>query len=288
MDNETLELKRKIRSMLRLDFILPEDIPEIELYMDQVTQFMDQHLGKNKRSEEDKVLTKTMINNYTRNHLVPPPNKKKYSKEHLIQLIYIYYLKNVLAIGDIQKLVEPLQEEYPSAEKMSEIYEAIYELEKPWYFSIEAETLKAAALVEKKLPEEKNPYLNKMAFIYLLAYDMFSKKRLIENLIDEMVEELEAKKGAEKEEKTAKKPEKKTAKKAVKKPVKKAVAKKAKPVAKAVKPAGRPAKNPAVKQVSGTTGKMPQAKKPAVKKPAGNAPAPKKPAARKNTRRIEE
>ena len=53
MDNETLELKRKIRSMLRLDFILPEDIPEIELYMDQVTRFMDQHLGKNKRNEEN-------------------------------------------------------------------------------------------------------------------------------------------------------------------------------------------------------------------------------------------
>ena len=252
MDNETLELKRKIRSMLRLDFILPEDIPEIELYMDQVTRFMDQHLGKNKRNEEDKVLTKTMINNYTRNHLVPPPNKKRYSKEHLIQLIYIYYLKNVLAIGDIQKLVEPLQEEYPSAEKMTEIYEAIYELEKPWYFSIEAETLKAAALVEKKIPEEENPYLNKMAFIYLLAYDMFSKKRLIENLIDEMVEELEEKKQAKPAKKTEKKPAKKATKLAAKKPVNKIAAKKA-------------VKKPAAKK---PTAKITATKKTAAKKPA--------------------
>jgi len=283
MDNETLELKRKIRSMLRLDFILPEDIPEIELYMDQVTQFMDQHLGKNKRSEEDKVLTKTMINNYTRNHLVPPPNKKKYSKEHLIQLIYIYYLKNVLAIGDIQKLVEPLQEEYPSAEKMSEIYEAIYELEKPWYFSIEAETLKAAALVEKKLPEAENPYLNKMAFIYLLAYDMFSKKRLIENLIDEMVEELEAKKEDQAPKRADKKAAKKAVKKTDKKPAKKVAAKKTKTAVKTARPAGK-----TVKPVSGTAAKKPVAKKTAVKKTAGTSSAPKKTATRKSTRKENE
>ena len=201
MDEEMLELKKKIRSMLRLDFILPEDLPEISLYMDQVTHFMDQHLEHNKRNPEDKVLTKTMINNYTRNRLVPPPDGKKYNREHITQLIYIYYLKNVLSIGDIQKLMTPLQDHYPSEEKMTEIYQSIYELERPWYFSIEAETLKAAALVDKKLPKEEDPYLNKMAFIYLLAYDMFSKKRLIEKMIDEMTAEKEKEEEHRREEK---------------------------------------------------------------------------------------
>ena len=189
MEDNKPELKKKIRSMLHLDFILPEDLPNIDLYMDQVTRYMDEMLGGNKRNEEDKVLTKTMINNYTRNHLVPPPNNKKYSREHIIQLIYIYYLKNVLSISDIQHLAECTEEKAFSEEKMSEIYNIIYELEKPQYFNIEASTLKAAALVDKKFDEEDDSELRRMAFIYLLGYDIFSKKRLIERLIDEMVEE---------------------------------------------------------------------------------------------------
>ena len=95
------ELKNQIGQWLDLGYIAPEDIPSIELYMDQVTTFMDRYLSKNKRTEEDKTLTKTMINNYTKNDLLPPPNKKRYSKEHIILLIYIYYFKNVVTINDI-------------------------------------------------------------------------------------------------------------------------------------------------------------------------------------------
>ena len=75
-NREILDL---IRSMQNIDFITPEDIPSIDLYMDQVTTFMDEHLVSSKRFDDDKILTKTMINNYTKNNLLPPPNKKKYS-----------------------------------------------------------------------------------------------------------------------------------------------------------------------------------------------------------------
>ena len=92
-NREILDL---IRSMQNIDFITPEDIPNIDLYMDQVTTFMDEHLVSSKRFDDDKILTKTMINNYTKNNLLPPPNKKKYSKEHILLLIYIYYFKNFL------------------------------------------------------------------------------------------------------------------------------------------------------------------------------------------------
>ena len=186
MDEQLLKLKREIREMIRLDYIVPEDIPAIELYMDQVTSFMDKQLSGNKRDEKDMVLTKTMINNYTKNRLLPPPEKKRYSKEHIILLIYIYYLKNVLPIGDIQTILAPMSGGAFDEAKMSEIYDSIYELEKPQYFNIEASAAKAAALVEKKFPRGEDEYLSKMAFIYLLGYDMFSKKRLIEKLIDEL------------------------------------------------------------------------------------------------------
>jgi len=88
------EILGLIRSMQNIDYISPEDIPGIDLYMDQVTTFMDEHLKSSKRFDDDKILTKTMINNYTKNNLLPPPDKKKYTKEHMHLLIFIYYFKN--------------------------------------------------------------------------------------------------------------------------------------------------------------------------------------------------
>ena len=67
-------------SLSRIDYIKPEEVPNIPLYMDQVTTFMDAQLASSKRYPEDKILTKTMINNYAKNDLLPPPLKKKYSK----------------------------------------------------------------------------------------------------------------------------------------------------------------------------------------------------------------
>ena len=67
--------------------------PTFPYIMDQVTTFMDAQLASSKRYAEDKILTKTMINNYAKNDLLPPPQKKKYSKEHLLTLIFIYYFK---------------------------------------------------------------------------------------------------------------------------------------------------------------------------------------------------
>ena len=98
----TIDTKDILNSILasvsRIDYIKPEEIPNIDLYMDQVTTFMEDHLASSKRHPEDKILTKTMINNYAKNHLLPPPVKKKYSKEHLFILTFIYYFKNILFV----------------------------------------------------------------------------------------------------------------------------------------------------------------------------------------------
>ena len=101
------DLLQKLKS---IDSVKTEDIPNIGLYMDQVTTFMDEQLNACKRYENDKILTKTMINNYAKNDLLPPPEKKKYSKEHLLTLIFIYYFKNILSISDIQTILNPLTE----------------------------------------------------------------------------------------------------------------------------------------------------------------------------------
>ena len=65
----------------------PDDIPNIDLYMDQVTTFMEKELASSKRHEDDKILTKTMINNYAKNNLLPPPVKKKYYQVQLMKLL---------------------------------------------------------------------------------------------------------------------------------------------------------------------------------------------------------
>ena len=105
---ESDELRKLLDRLNKITYVKPEDLPNIDLYMDQVTTFMDRHLESSKRYSEDKLLTKTMINNYTKNDLLPSPNKKKYSKEHMYLLILIYYLKNILSITDIQSILKPL------------------------------------------------------------------------------------------------------------------------------------------------------------------------------------
>ncbi len=134
IDREDL-LNSIIESLDRIQHISLDDIPNIDLYMDQVTTFMESRLRSTTRNPEgDKILTKTMINNYAKNNLLPPPVKKKYSKEHILLLIFIYYYKGILSIGDIQTLLGPLTQKYfhtPSQElNLGTIYEEVFSLEK--------------------------------------------------------------------------------------------------------------------------------------------------------------
>ena len=101
-----------LESISRIDYVKSIDIPTIDLYMDQVTTFMDKQMASSKRYEDDKVLTKTMINNYAKNNLLPSPEKKKYTKEHLLVLTFIYYFKSFLSIKDIEMLLRPVTDRY--------------------------------------------------------------------------------------------------------------------------------------------------------------------------------
>ena len=88
------------------DFSLPdwESLPQLGLYMDQVILLLRQYLGPLSRGEEDKPITASIINNYVRLKVMPPPVKKKYSRVHLASLIIICVLKQSLSISDIQKM----------------------------------------------------------------------------------------------------------------------------------------------------------------------------------------
>ena len=93
------------------------EIPEIDLYMDQVIQLFENKLSNSKRNEEDKVLTKTMINNYAKAKLLMSVKNKKYSKEHLILMSLIYELKGSLSINDIKLLLANIVDKFENEEE---------------------------------------------------------------------------------------------------------------------------------------------------------------------------
>ncbi|MBO5176910.1 MAG: DUF1836 domain-containing protein [Lachnospiraceae bacterium] len=202
---EVSEIRTLLENIKKISYIQPNEIPNIDLYMDQVTTFMDQHLEKTKRYSEDKLLTKTMINNYTKNDLLPSPVKKKYSKDHMVMLIFIYYLKNFLSITDIQSLVHPMTELFFDGKgeiSLDEIYEEIYEIEKAQAGSVSRDILKKAKVAEETFADikddEQREYLRKYAYACLLSYDIYMKRQMLERLIDENFTERKVEKNEEK------------------------------------------------------------------------------------------
>ena len=116
--------------------VQPSDIPNIDLYMDQVTTFMETKLSGYKRNNKDKILTKTMINNYAKAKLFPPPIKKKYTKNHVMLLIIIYHLKTMLSINDIGRLMLPITKilnEEPQSNVLYELYTCFVSMQKDAY-----------------------------------------------------------------------------------------------------------------------------------------------------------
>ena len=179
-----------LKQFSKLDYVHPEDIPNIDLYVDQVTTFIESQLSSLKRDENEKILTKTMINNYTKNHVLPSPEKKKYSKDHVLTLILIYYLKSFLSIKDIQTLLEPITEKYFGTESELSFYELYEEL-------VALDNGQSRALIKDVIakynatqnafsdaPEEDQEFLRNFGFICMLSFDVYIKKMMIETLID--------------------------------------------------------------------------------------------------------
>ncbi len=191
IDSQNL-LESILQSLDRVDYIKPEEIPGIDLYMDQVTTFMDSHLSSSRRYEDDKILTKTMINNYAKNHLLPPPEKKKYSREHMLLLIFIYYFKNILSISDIQNLLTPLTERYFHTDhelQLDRIYTEVFSLEKSQIEALKEDLIQKYRTSEETFtdaPDEDRKFLQLFSFICMLSFDVYMKKQVIEKLIDQL------------------------------------------------------------------------------------------------------
>ena len=175
------------------------DLPNIDLYMDQVTTYLNNKFSATKRYTEDKLLTKTMINNYAKSRLLPSPEKKKYSKDHIIVLTMIYFFKNVISINDVTKILTPMIDNYFHNEDtpLEDIINNFLEY-------VHSQNLSDPILTEINNSEDifdnisVNPddkeYLHTVGLITRLSYDMFVRKLMIEKLIDSLPDNQEPKK----------------------------------------------------------------------------------------------
>lgn len=102
------------------------DIPSLDLYLDQILTLVADKTGKD---SENGGLTKTMINNYSKDGLIKPVKGKKYSKEHIIQMMLIFYLKGILSIGEIKRILDGVySDESFDGEKLIAAYDRFLDI----------------------------------------------------------------------------------------------------------------------------------------------------------------
>ena len=171
-------------------YIKASMLPDLDLYVDQITTFLTRHLAKTIRFEDDKIMTKTMINNYTKNHLLPPPDKKKYSRDHILLMVFIYYFKNFLPISDIKTILGPLTDKYFHKDadlNLEAIYTTLFSKEDTFVQEVLENVMKQfhmSADLFPDAPKADQASLREFTFICMLSLDIYLKKQLIEAILD--------------------------------------------------------------------------------------------------------
>ncbi|AGX41110.1 DUF1836 domain-containing protein [Clostridium saccharobutylicum] len=167
-----------------------DDFPEIDLYMDQVMQLFESKLSYTKRNEDDKVLTKTMINNYAKGNLLMKIKNKKYTKDHLILMGLIYNLKGSLSLTDIKTILSPIvnsfekEEDYP----LYDVYQSFLDIYDENLDDLKVSSNKIYETITqliKNKSDKLGDYEEK--FLLICAYVSMSNlyRRMSERIIDE-------------------------------------------------------------------------------------------------------
>ncbi|WP_010098830.1 DUF1836 domain-containing protein [Ornithinibacillus scapharcae] len=186
-------IEKLVESLHLKNHLQLEELPNLDLYMDQVIQIFESNLEKTKRKEEDKVLTKTMINNYAKGKLFFPIENKKYSKKHIILISLIYQLKGALSIQDIKMTLEKLNEKIVKEDlDLEKFYQSYVRLTENQVerFTSDIKLGKEEVIQEvTKLKDEDSNYLEQLLLISSLVNMSNFYRRLAEKLVDEMSSE---------------------------------------------------------------------------------------------------
>ena len=178
-----------IKKLALTERVEEKDIPEIDLYMDQVIQIFEQKLSNSKRKDSDKVLTKTMINNYAKAKLLMSIKNKKYSKEHLLLMSMIYDLKGSLSISDIKDLFDNIVKKYDEDKEydLRSLYKLYLDINNSNYEEFLENIYKQIDCVKGIIDdsEEFNEYEEKFLFICSMVSMSNMYRRVAEAMIDE-------------------------------------------------------------------------------------------------------
>lgn len=180
----------QLNSQLSLD-----DIPNLDLYMDQVIQLFENKFDVLKRDEQEKVLTKTMINNYAKGKLFYPIENKKYSKDHLMLIAMIYQLKGALSINDVKTTLHQLNKMITEENfALANLYESYVQLAEDSMQQMKSETEQLIHDVEehsKSLPSQNADYLQELLLVTSLANMSNYYRRAAEKMVDRIANKMD-------------------------------------------------------------------------------------------------
>ncbi len=125
------------------------EIPSIDLYLDQIINLVAEKNTGSTDMYRDRILTPTMVNNYSKDGLIKPIQGKKYSREHIIQMLLVYSLKNTLSIGAIRRILTGVYSEPVGFDgaKLTEGYDR--------YLDVKARNREETPAIVQKLIDDK-------------------------------------------------------------------------------------------------------------------------------------
>ncbi len=169
-----------------------QEMPDIDLYMDQVIQLFDHTFKMPKRNDDEKVLTKTMINNYAKEKLFIPIKNKKYSKKHLILISLVYQLKGSLSINDIKSTLGVINDKLTNEDfELEKFYKSFLTIQQRNAVDFEQEFQQRVIDSHSevaKMEESDRDNLEKILLILSLVNISNSYRKAAELLIDELKE----------------------------------------------------------------------------------------------------
>lgn len=159
-----------------------EDIPKIDLYMEQVLSFLEQEMGDALRHKDETVFTKTMVNNYTKEGILPRPQKKKYNKSHIITLAYIFILKQILSIQDIKTFFSLMDDQ----EQLEPLYRVFLETVDDYRQEYSGFVTRQLERIDEKFAQNgiDDDKMKIMAFVSLMSLEAMSNKMICSTLLD--------------------------------------------------------------------------------------------------------
>lgn len=198
-----MDLKKDIvnqaKDIADIDLVDPRDIPKIDLYMEQVTSFLEQEMGESFRFRDECVFTGTMINNYTKAGVLPRPENKRYSRRHVLTLIFIYLLKQNLSMPEIKKFTGLIEDQ----EKLENMYVLFRELlgdcAKEYVRSIQDKLDRIDKTFKNHGVDDEE--MKVLIFISLISLDATISTKLSNRVLNLLEEKREAQRKAEEEEK---------------------------------------------------------------------------------------